>query len=1066
MYSRQEADFAISLAAWDWRARQSVATLPADARFFKPTGPIGISDALRRRRPEGSVLLDANGTDDKSVLLNKANYLPARDRRNVARMCRRPPCVQPLVVAMLFGVAAAAWAAPPDDAPPDDAFATAARHYAARQWQEAADSFLALADSATDKDRAATARFYAGEALVQLGKFDQGQRRLAEFLDEAPGHRFAKTALFRLGECLLLAGNGPEAIARLEQFRTTYPSDELNGYTLVYLGDLNLRAGKLDEALARYDQGLREFPAGPMAMQCRFGIGRANQLQSKLEEAIASYQQIAQADGQPLADDALLQIAIVQHQRGEHRSAEETLSLFETKHRESDLRPFALFWRGQAQLADQRPAEAAATLRGAIEALGERNAGAVHHTALADALRQAGELAAADEQYGSVLSRWPDSAQADDALYCRLLVAEQQQNAERAESLAGELVRRFPESPYRAAAQLVQARILLARQDYTAAEPILTAMVTAGGPNLEQARYLLGVAELGQQKHAAALATVEAIQTDDAGLAVAVREVRVAALVGLQKYDLALPLLKEQVSATADEAAQTRWRTHLVVALAELGQLDEAASELDRLPRAALADQEVAAATLAVAEKAYRASNFPLAKRWFESLAQETVPAAVHGPALSGLAWTQLRLDGKQASAATFERVLRDYPDSPLAAEAALVRGRSLEEQGEHNAALTAYRLVIDKYAQSPQLPAALLAAGLLHDKLDQDREAAELLGRLVKDFPEFAELDAALYALAWVHLDEQKPEEADALFSRISDEFPTSQYWADATYRLAQRAARQKDHARAAELADRIIAADCPAEIHEHALYLRGQTAAALVRWNEVAQFMDQLIEKHPASSLRPSAEYWLAEADFRRNQFAAAREKFERLKTISPGRQEAWTKTIPLRQVQCLAQEKKWAEALATAEATLAEQPQLAERHEFDYLIGRCLASQGKLDDARAAYERVIAAPAAAGTETAATAQWMIGETLFHQKRYDDALAAYARCSGHQNFPRWQAAGLLQAGKCRLLLGQKDQAIADFQKLAGELAETPYAAEARQRLAALGSPLATESTPETRTQ
>ena len=140
-------------------------------------------------------------------------------------MCRLPPCVQPLVAAMLFGVAAVA-----GGAPPDDPFSAAAEHYDARRWQEAADGFLAAAaaaDGAGDKDRAATARFYAGEALVQLGKFDQGQRRLAEFLDEAPGHRFAKTALFRLGECLLLAGDLPGAIAKLEQFRTTYPSDEL-----------------------------------------------------------------------------------------------------------------------------------------------------------------------------------------------------------------------------------------------------------------------------------------------------------------------------------------------------------------------------------------------------------------------------------------------------------------------------------------------------------------------------------------------------------------------------------------------------------------------------------------------------------------------------------------------------------------------------------------------------------------------------------------------------------------------------------------------------------------------
>jgi len=983
-------------------------------------------------------------------------------------MCRRPPCVQPLVAAMLLGIAAVAWSAPPDDP-----FATAAQHYAAGQWQEAANSFQALADSTADKDRAAndravSARFYAGEALVQLGKFAEGQRQLTQFLDEAPGHRFAKTALFRLGECLLLAGKGQEATARLEQFRTTYPSDELNGFALAYLGELNLRAGKLDEALGRYEQSLREFPAGPMTTQCRFGIGRASQLSGKLDESLSAYRQVAQSDG-PLADDATLQIAIVQYKQKEYQAAQETLSAFETTHRASELLPLALYWRGLSQLADGRGAVAANSLREAIEVLGEGRASAAHHLALADALRQAGETAAADEEYSRVLDRWPTSEQADDALYGRLLIADQQENNERAESLAAELTLQFPDSPYRASAELAQARLIVARQDYAAAEPILDKLVSADGPNQAQARYLLSLTQLGQQKLDAALATAESIQTDDARSAAAAGEVRLAALVGLKKFDQALPLLKDKLAATTDEATASRWRTQLVVALAELGQIGEAASELDKLPAAALADENVARAALAVAERAYRARNLAVAKRWYEVLAKETTAAAVRGPALSGLAWTQLALDGKQASAETFERVLRDYPESSLAAEAALMRGRALEEQGEHNAALTAYRLVINKYDQSPQLPSALLAAGRLHDKLDQKREAAELLERLVRDFPEFAERDVAIYAWAWVLIDQENIDKADAQFQRLADGFPTSQYWADATYRLAQRAARQKDHVRAAELADQIIAADCQAEIHEHALYLRGQTAVAQGQWIEVAQFMQQLLEKHPATALEPSAEYWIAEAEFRRNQFAAARARFERLMNKSPSRQEAWSAIVPLRVVQCLTQERRWDEAIAQAEKVLADQPQLAQRYEYDFLIGRSLASQGKLNDAREAYERVTNSPAAAATETAATAQWLIGETLFHQKRYGEALAAYERCSGHTSFPRWQAAGLLQAGKCRLLLGQKDLAIADFEKLATELAETPYAAEARQQLAALGSPRGTktsESPTATRTQ
>jgi TolA-binding protein len=952
-----------------------------------------------------------------------------------------------MVVAMLFGIAAVLHAAPVDEA-----FQAAARHYEARSWQEAADAFTAAAraaDETGDKQRGATARFYAGEALVQLGQYDQGRRRLEEFLDEAPGHRAAKTALFRIGECLLLAGDAQAAIARLEQFRTTYPSDELNALVLAYLGDMNLRAGKPDEALARYEQGLREFPAGPMAAQCGFGVGRASESLNKLDDAVAAYRQFAEAGG-PLADDATLHLAIVQQRQGDHQAAVATLATFDADHRDSPLRAHAHDWRGQAQLASENAAEAAASLRAAIAALGEEQAGAMHHLALADALRQAGEPAEADASYRRVLDRWPDADEADDALYGRLVIAEQEQNTKHAESLASELVRRFPNSPHLAAVQLTQARLLVMRQDYAAAEPILTALVAADGANRDQGRYLLGLALLSQGKHEAALTAIEAIETPSAELAAPVREVRAATLMGLARYEDAVPLLEQLLADAPDESGKNRWRTHLIVAHYKLGDLDAAAGQLDQLPVGALEQADAASAALAVAELAYRAGNHALAKKWFTALAQDPADPAVRTSALAGLAWTQLAVDGPAESAATFERVLRDYSDSPLAAEAAMMRGQALAQQGEHNAALAAYRLVIDKHTESPQLPAALLAAGRLYDSLDQDHEAAELLARLVSDFPDFAQRDTAIYALGWALADQEKHDEAQAQFAKLTDDFPASPYWADATYRLAQHAARQKDHARAAELADRIIAAQCPAEIHEHALYLRGQSAAALGQWNDVTQQMEKLLEEHAATKFRPQAEFWLAEADFRQNEFARAREKFERL-ADAEDLDQRWALQVPLRIVQCLVQERRWAEAIERAEAAIADEANDGQRHEFDYLIGRALASQGKLADARAAYERARAAPHAAGSETAAAAQWLIGEAFFHQKNYAAALAAYQRCSGHSGHPRWQAAGLLQAGKCRLLLGQTQLAIADFQKLADELGDTPYAAEARQRLAAL---------------
>ena len=359
---------------------------------------------------------------------------------------------------------------------------------------------------------------------------------------------------------------------------------------------------------------------------------------------------------------------------------------------------------------------------------------------------------------------------------------------------------------------------------------------------------------------------------------------------------------------------------------------------------------------------------------------------------------------------------------------------------------------MIERYATAAaKLPAALFAAARLHDRLEQDREAAALLQRLVKEFPEFGELDATLYELAWVLLDLDQADQAEVAFVRISDEFPQSKFWADATYRLAERAARTKDLARAATFADTLLKAKCDADLRERALYLRGQVAASAAEWDEVARFMQQFMDDYPASPVRLSAEYWLAESDFRRDRYAEAREKLERLEKKSAGRNETWLAMAPLRRAQCLAQEKRWTEALAVAQPIATKHPLFKQQFDAEYLVGRCLGSLGRLDEARLAYQRVLDTPAAAKTETAAMAQWMIGETWFHQKKYPEAIAAYERCAAQHSFGRWQAASLLQAGKCHWLLGKTAEASVAFQRVTADFGDTPYAAEAAQRLSAL---------------
>ena len=78
---------------------------------------------------------------------------------------------------------------------------------------------------------------------------------------------------------------------------------------------------------------------------------------------------------------------------------------------------------------------------------------------------------------------------------------------------------------------------------------------------------------------------------------------------------------------------------------------------------------------------------------------------------------------------------------------------------------------------------------------------------------------------------------------------------------------------------------------------------------------------------------------------------------------------------------------------------------------------------------------------------AQWMIGETFFHQKNYEAALREYLRVEILYDYPDWQAAALLQAGKCQEQLGQWQQAAELYERLIEDFATTSYVDEAERR-------------------
>ena len=117
-------------------------------------------------------------------------------------------------------------------------------------------------------------------------------------------------------------------------------------------------------------------------------------------------------------------------------------------------------------------------------------------------------------------------------------------------------------------------------------------------------------------------------------------------------------------------------------------------------------------------------------------------------------------------------------------------------------------------------------------------------------------------------------------------------------------------------------------------------------------------------------------------------------------------------------------------------------------------------KFDEARMKLQQVVESETAIAT-LRGRAQWTIGETHYMQQKFADAIEAYRTVETVDPGGSWIAVSLVQAGKAFEQLGRTREATVCYSTLISRFAESPYAATAQRRMAALDPE--TNSTDET---
>ncbi len=522
-----------------------------------------------------------------------------------------------------------------------------------------------------------------------------------------------------------------------------------------------------------------------------------------------------------------------------------------------------------------------------------------------------------------------------------------------------------------------------------------------------------------------------------------------------------------------------------------------------------LLSKALTSTALTVADHWYDNHDYTQAISWYD-LAATAADAEIAEQALSGLAWAEFQSRPTAESEATARVLLDRFSTSPRSAEIGLKLAEQKYRDGKFEAADELLQTLLGRFPNWPRrhqlhaLHAKLLARQAEPAAKQQAIDAINAALSALEAMPsETNDLQAQkwtstatyVYELAWLYHDSGQTESANRTFERINVNHPTSKYWADATIRLAQAHFSQDRLPAAIDLVQQLIGAPRPGELETEevrtpagvpalsasfrnserdsatdvmtgaeaeqpivseeilcqALYLRAMIAVAEKDWPGAATWSKRVVDEYPNHRLRWMSQFWNGEALFRQRQFGTAVEQLSEILPRTDAQNEPWVAMTHLRLAQSLGHLDRWEEVLIIAEPAKRRFVDFAQAYELDYLIGRALATEARFPQARAAYKQVIDSPTGKNSETAAMAQWMIGETYFHQEQYALAADAYHRTETLYRFSQWQAAALLQAGKCYEYLGRPQDAISVYRQLLQEHANCTLAEQAAERMAKL---------------
>ncbi len=764
-------------------------------------------------------------------------------------------------------------------------------------------------------------RFGLGLALAAIDRSTEAIRVLGE-LAEQGGVEWRDRAWNEIGRLHARAGKDADAVAAFESVERVAPKSRLIAVEridralalsrlgkhdqaeallkpLVQDGSRNLAArawnalgrverakGKTEEAFQSFDRAAKSFADTPIAPELAFHAAEAARDLGRTDDARGRFVALAEKyHADPWADDALLRAASIDL---EARRIEQTRKIVDkliSKYPNSPLLNAARLIDARAALAARKPKEAIEILSQLLER--GRPDGELGQTAryyLSLAYRDDGQSARSTEILESLI-KTPATAIAGDALF--LTGQARFESKQFAESI-DPLERYLKENPRGDVADHAWAYLAIALWELGRTDSASEAFrkLQEGFPKSETiAPTALRLAESAldaKKRDQAESFFAIAAQTASSGLKPKSLSGYGWTLYHQKKFDDAATAFGKLVDEFPDDPLAAEGARMKALSLESSGKSDQALSAYAIAIVKYASDAQAGPAALARARLLAKAKKPAEAARAYADFLRDH-PKGIDGVGadlvLAEQGWTLLDADQPAQADAAFERLLKAFPQSPRAADAALNLAESAYQAKRFNQAIELLRPIVAGESKTDDIliQSALYRTGRSFVELGKRSEAAKAFDRLIAEFPAGNFNREARFWRSEIALEEGDAKTAESGFAALLDEkrepSNTPEAWiATARLRRVQALVALERWSDALKFADAFRA-----EFPAHPLvaeidYARGRALQQTARFDDARSAYQNVLKDRKLGELAAKAQFMIGETYFHQKNYKEA--------------------------------------------------------------------------------------------------------------------------------------------------------------------------------------------------